>query len=259
MKHLSEEEMVEQYCGGVLETGAQLHLAECEECATAFARLETDLATVRTMEVPERDAAYGERMWARVAERLPMESPRENAPARKRFWEVALGRGLVYAAAGAALVAGAFYLGRVWEHGHAPRTEAKSMPAPAQQHVVVVVLGDHLDRSERLLVELKHAGADDAESVSPLKDEARNLLAANHVFRADAEKSGDAELSEALDHLDRLLTEMANQPGGMNAAAIARLQDEMNTDGLLFDVRVLRSRHPHRDATARVVAKGGTA
>jgi len=32
-------------------------------------------------------------------------------------------------------------------------------PTSARQRVVVVVLGDHLDRSERLLVELNHAGS----------------------------------------------------------------------------------------------------
>jgi hypothetical protein len=41
--------------------------------------------------------------------------------------------------------------------------------------VVVVVLSDHLDRSERLLVELKHADAENTALASPLRDEARSL------------------------------------------------------------------------------------
>ena len=51
--------------------------------------------------------------------------------------------------------------------------------------------------------------------------------------------------------LQRLLDELANQSGGVNSATIARLQEEMNADGLLFQVRVLRSRIPEQEAGAR--------
>jgi len=123
----------------------------------------------------------------------------------------------------------------------------------------VVVLGDHLDRSERLLVELKHADAEDPDLVTPLREEARNLLGANREFRDEAEQEGDASLVEALNHLDKLLTEIANQPGGLDAAALQKIRDEMNADGLLFEVRVLRSQNPHRTKAVRVAARGGAA
>jgi hypothetical protein len=122
----------------------------------------------------------------------------------------------------------------------------------------VVVLGDHLDRSERLLVELKHANADAAD-LAPLPDEARSLLAANRVFRDDAEAEGDPSLTKALDHLDQVLTEIASRPGGLDAAEAARIRDEANADRLLFEVRVLRSKNPHRMNAVRVIAKGGAA
>jgi hypothetical protein len=37
----------------------------------------------------------------------------------------------------------------------------------------------------------------------------------------------------------------------VNSATITRLQEEMNADGLLFQVRVLRSRIPEQEAGAR--------
>jgi len=158
------------------------------------------------------------------------------------------------------LVLAAFQVGRMWEHRQQPRTTAAKTPAPVErQVVVVVVLGDHLDRTERLLVELKHADGEDAEVVKPLREEARSLLAANHVFREDADKTDDEALQKALDHLDHLLTAVAYEPGGLNARSIARLQKEMKADGLLFEVRVLKSRTPRREMTARVTAKGGAA
>ncbi len=253
MKHLSQEDMVEQYYK-TAGANASRHLEECEECAAEFSAVESDLDALRPMEIPERGENYGEQMWARVASSMP-------ARARKRprlgWW-----RGLAYAAGCAVLLAAAFYGGRMYESWHHHQTIArrgpKPMPAP-QQKVVVVVLGDHLDRSERLLVELKHADADESETVKPLADEARSLLVANHEFREDAAKSGDAELTQALEHLDTLLAEMANQPGGLNAEKIARLQVEMKNDGLLFEVRVLRAKNPHRSAAVSVVARGGAA
>jgi hypothetical protein len=119
------------------------------------------------------------------------------------------------------------------------------------QRVVVVVLSDHLDRSERLLVELKHA--EGGGVAFPLRDEARSLLPANRICRKNAKQDDDRALSTALDRLDHLLVELANQPDGLNSQTISRLQDEMNVDGLLFEVRVLRSRqaasstHPKGD------------
>jgi hypothetical protein len=120
-----------------------------------------------------------------------------------------------------------------------------------------VVLSDHLDRSERLLVELKHADAESPEMVSPLRDEAQSLLAANHICRQNASKDDDPSLAAALDRLDHLLKELASQPGGLNMATLTRLQNETNADGLLFEVRVLRSRLPGPPAEAGET-KGGT-
>lgn len=255
MKHYTDEELVERYYSSS-ETGnpGAGHLEECPECSTALAALEIDLAVMRPVDVPERGENYGEQMWARVEASLPPRSSRRRP-------RVALWRGLGYAAGCAALVAASFYGGRAYEHWQHRTTEAQRRrpAAPAQPKVVVVVLGDHLDRSERLLVELKHADPDSPELVKPLTDEARGLLAANRVFRDEAQRDGDAALTLALNHLDQVLTEIANRPGGLDAAALDRVKNEMNADGLLFEVRVLRSKNPHRNKSVRVIARGGVA
>jgi hypothetical protein len=257
MKHLSEVGLVEHYFGDPGSRSfriAQRHVEGCSECAEDGKRLSEDMKVMQGMDYKELSADYGESVWRRVASALPA-LPIEEAPTRRFNWV----RGLSYAAACGVLVLAAFQVGRVWEHGQRPRITVAKTPAPVERQVVVVVLGDHLDRTERLLVELKHADGEDAEVVNPLREEARSLLAANHVFREDADKSDDAALKKALDHLDHLLTDVAYEPGGLNPASIARLQKEMTADGLLFEVRVLRSRTPHREMMARVAAKGGTA
>ena len=255
MMHLTEEEMMEQVYGESENTTAvERHLAACRECANSFSELQRDLAALNRVEAPARDIGYGERVWASIAPLLPVYRTE-----KRTWWTTGVWKGLAYAAACALLVAFAFYAGRVWEQKKQPPV-AHIQPASPQvkQPIVVVVLDDHLDRSERFLVELKHADMDSAAMVSPMGDEARSLLAANRVARKDAAQENDPDLTTALDHLDRLLAEAANEPGGLNGATIAKLQDEMNADGVLFEVRVLRSRIAHRNGDGNIPSKGGT-
>jgi hypothetical protein len=169
--------------------------------------------------------------------------------------------GLMASTACALLVVAAFFAGRRWEHRQQPQTVVATHPAPAppEKRVLVVVLGDHLERSERLLVQLKHANADDTELASPLRDEAKTLLVANRTCRQEAESSGDPALTHALDRLNQLLNELANHPGTLDADALARLQQQIEKDGLLFEVRVLRARIPERHAANHKPFKGGIA
>jgi hypothetical protein len=261
MKHLSEEEMIAQVYGEGDKTTVEWHLEGCAECSKAYAALQSDLAEMKFAEPPELDAFYGERVWASLSGSL------RAYEARKRMWPGGgLWRGLSYAAACVLLVALAFIGGRLWEQKRAQNAaeinsqqkQPQVVPVPQHERVVVVVLSDHLDRSERLLMELKHADAESTEMVSPLRDEARSLLAANRICRQRARPQEDPELATALDRLDHLLDELANQPGGLNMATLARLQDETNAYGLLFEVRVLRSRLPERHAAAAGRTKGGT-
>jgi hypothetical protein len=257
MTHLSEEELIEQYYSKGAD-GLGEHLKDCAECAEAYAGLQSDLDEIEFAPLPEREGDYGEKIWQSIASSLP------TYEARRRSWLGAgLWRTLSYAAACAVLVIGVFNAGRLWEHKQQGSTTASIPPktqapvaAPPPQRIVVVVLSDHLDRSERFLVELKHADADSEEMVSPLRDEARSLQAANRICREDAKKNDDPALTKALDRLDGVLAELANQPGGLNAAALARLQDEMKSDSLLFEVRVLRSRIPDRQRTASNRSEG---
>jgi hypothetical protein len=244
-QHLTDQELIEYSYGEGDRAAIEKHFEACAECEKAYGALQLDLAEMRFSQPPARDASYGDRVWESLEGWLPA------YPVRKRSWlGGGLWRNLSLAAACAGLVACAFFGGRMWERWQT-KIAAGNHPAQAQPHahapqrVVVVVLSDHLDRSERLLVELKHVDADSIEMVSPLRDEARSLLAANRICRKNVKQDDDPALAPALDHLDRLLAEMANEPSGLNSATITRLQDEMNKDGLLFEVRVLRSRIPH--------------
>lgn len=271
MNHLQEEILIAHFYGEA-EDSARVgsHLAACGECATAFAALQRDLAEMKRMEAlgldpsgqtapgendSRQDAAYGERVWASIAPSLTA-----YCPAKKRRLGFGLGRGLGYAAC-ALLLAATFYSGRLWEQRQSGATAAHTTLPPSPQakpHVVVVVLSDHLDRSERLLVELKHADVDSAETFQPMRDEARTLLAANRICQRNSASKDDPQLVAALDRLNTLLGELANQPDGLNATNLARLQAEMSAEGLLFEVRVLRSRVENHAAAKVPQSMGGT-
>jgi hypothetical protein len=249
MKHLSEEELIDLYYSKN-KAKIERHLEVCAECAQAFAALQSDLAGMEFAAPPARDAAYGERVWASISGSLPRKE------ARKLNWRrIGLWRGLSYASACVLLIACVFHAGRLWEH----RQIAVKNPAPPEgkQRVVVVLLGYDLDRSERLLVELKHAGADSAEMTSPLRDEARSLLADDRLCLQQAKQQDDPALAATLDRLDRLLTELANAKGELSTADLTRLQHKLQSDNLLFDVRVLRSRVPDRQTAVNDRPNGG--
>lgn len=262
--------MIEQAYGEGERHGAR-HLEDCPECARSLDELRADLSGLRGTEAPARGDSYGEQVWSAIQGSLPVYAKTRRP--RLAGWSgagIVAGRlrGLAYAGVCALLVAVAFYAGRNWEHWTArPNTAQNGTPKgggaqgktpQALQPIVVVVLSDHLDRSERLLVELKHVDARNSDMMPPLRDEAESLLKANRVCRKRAEESGDPALETALDRLDHLFTEMSDQSGGLDAAAIARLKEEMNADGLLFEVRVLRTRVHDQKPAGEGRLNGGT-
>jgi hypothetical protein len=234
MKHLQEVVLIEHYYKESADMAdCDRHLKACADCAQRYADLRRDLEAVKPSTPPARGEDYGHKIWQSIRSSLPVYKP------TKRGW-IPAWRPVAWAGACALLVAVAFVAGRQWERKQMPQVAVKADPQ-VRQRVVVVVLGDHLDRSERLLVELNHAGGDDL-SAMPLRSEARELLASNRLIRQSAMQAGDRNVEASLDHLERLLVELANQPDAPSDADLVRLRQEMNTDGLLFDIRVLRSR-----------------
>jgi hypothetical protein len=246
MKHLNEEELVDHFYGEATAPAfAEHHLRECNVCAEAYAALRQDLTSIKSAAVPARPASYGERVWQSLRNSLPVYEKQ-----KRRWVNFNFLQSLGYATAYIVLIAAVFFSGRQWEHRQHPNIQSAGTDQAAQPRIpiIVVVLGDHFDRSERLLVELNHAN--DAGAVMPVKAEAQDLLSVNRLYRESASRAGDRQLSAALDRLERVLVEIVNEPEGSSPAQLARLQKEMNTDGLLFEVRVLRSRIPDQQASA---------
>jgi hypothetical protein len=255
MKHLTEEELVEHYYGEDLyKADAELHLQACGQCAHAYEELGKLLGSVRTAEPPARGVEYGEHVWQSIQGSLP------RYPEKKKRFSFFAWPQLAYAVASLIFVAAAFLAGRVWEHTHRPPAVAETpkQSGEPRERVVLFVLDNHLDRSERLLVQLNHAGAEEERVDLPLRTEAQQLLTDNRLYRQSITKSNDPALNAALDHLERVLLEVANSPGELSSADVARIEQEMNTQGLLFQIRVLRSKVSEQETHAQSVRKGVT-
>lgn len=234
MNHLEEAELVEHYYEESVSMGeSERHLKACPVCARRYAELCRVLDAVDTPTAPARKEDYVEQVWQSIGTSLPRyEKPKSSW---FRFY-----RPLGWAAACVLLVAVAFVAGRKWERKQGSSV-AVAVDPQARQRVVIVILGDHLDRSERLLVQLNHAEGSDLSAL-PLRSEARELLASNRLVRQSAMQAGNLNVEPSLDRLERLLMELSNEPDSLTEADLDRLRQEMNTDGLLFDIRVLRSR-----------------
>jgi hypothetical protein len=255
MKHLTEEELIDHYYAEDLyKADAEAHLQACSLCAQAYDDLGKLLASARAPQPPVPSADYGAHVWHSIQSQLQPYQPKQKRS--YLHWPRFSLPQLAYAAACILFVAGAFVAGRIWEQTHGKPSIAALPPQQSKERVVLFVLDSHLDRSERLLVQLNHAGAEEEKVDLPLQAEARQLLTDNRLYRQSVSKTSDPLLTAALDHLERVLLEVANSPDELSSADVARIEQEMNTQGLLFQIRVLRTKVSQQESHAQVIHKG---
>ncbi|WP_263351139.1 hypothetical protein [Acidicapsa acidisoli] len=254
MKHITEPELIEYFYGESADQRAvQEHLAECAECVAMGRELARDMAEIRLNDCEsERSDEYGDEVWHAIR---PLLTPYLQTPSPRRLWPWRthwnLRPGLGFAGAVVVLSAiafAAFYSGRLWEQKQMPQLAATNN-TQAGQRIILFVVSDHLDRSQRLLAELNDP--DQAAADHSLQATARELLTENRLYRQSAERGSsakdgaqaqDSSLEAILNDLEPVLVELANQPDDLNRAAIMRLRKQLHTAGLLFEIRVLRSK-----------------
>jgi hypothetical protein len=109
------------------------------------------------------------------------------------------------------------------------------------QRVVLVAVGDHLERSQMLLVEIMNTDATSPGDLASEEKQARDLLDANHLYRVSAQRTGDPQIARLLDELGRVLTEIANSPSDLSPADLQQIRGRIQSEGLLFKVRIVGS------------------
>lgn len=233
MNHLSEEQIVLHYYGDA-EGAAEIerHLSACAECRADFARVQAMLQQIAPIEVPEPSAGFEEKTWLNL---------RDHLTEKRGFLRRLFGAQQKWALAGAMvlLLAAAFVAGRFWPRPEPPIAQNPAAVNP--QRIVLVAVGDHLERSQMLLVEIMHNDDTGHIDFSAEQQLARELLDDNHLYRVSAQQAGDPQVARVLDELGRVLAEIANGPSEITAGDLRQVRDSIQSEGLLFKVRVIQS------------------
>jgi hypothetical protein len=249
MNHLNEEQLVLYYYGeeapGV--DGVEQHLGECEACRETYHTLQRVLNSVDSLPVPELGAEYEERVWKGVERQLPR---RKSIAVRWLSW-----RPILAMAALVALLASAYVAGR---SGRAPKTNAVA-DAQVRERILLVAVGDHLERSRTVLVELANAGApkDGQLDISYEQKAAEDLLESNRLYRQTAVSTGDTSTVDMLEELERTLLEIAHSPSSVSEKQLDGLRKQIEDRGILFKVKVFGTEVEQRQAAPSPVGNAG--
>jgi anti-sigma factor RsiW len=247
--HLNEDDLVLHYYGEMSageEAHAGAHLASCAACQASYTRLQRVMAFVDSAPAVEAAPGFERIAWARLEPALL--SPRR---ASSWFsWFVFSPARLAFTAGIVMLIGAAFMAGRM------TRTAAPAgAPQSAQQvreRILLVDLGEHLDRSQMVLVEL--VSADDSGGnvdISLEQSRAEQLVSANRLYRQTALSTGDAAMASVLDELERVLVDIAASPSTVTAADLDSVRRRIESKELLFKVRVVSSQVRDRQRAAR--------
>ena len=241
--HLTEDDLVLHYYGEMAqdqEAAAAAHLGACSVCRTEYNRLQRVLHAIDdTAALPlELPPSFERTVWARLEPRLRQE--------RRGWisWLLMSPAPLAFAATVVVLVAGAFFAGRALAPAPAGPAAATAGATAEQirERILLVDLGEHLDRSQMVLVEL--VSTDDTGSIDISHERARaeQLVSDNRLYRQTAEQTGDAAVSDLLDEIERVLTEVAASPERVSAEDLADVRRRIESRDLLFKVRIVGSK-----------------
>jgi hypothetical protein len=257
MNHLTEEQLVLHYYGEESDTlAAEQHLEECGECRTLYGSLQRVLNVVDSLPVPERGAEYGAQVWNRLEPRLG---------ARRRWFQFPVLPAWRWAAAGTAfagLLVAAFLAGRFYPHTQTPSragrvqmAAAGSPDAKAGERVLLVAVGDYLERSQMVLIELANANPSKTVDISSEQERAADLVTEARLYRQTADDTGHTAMAGVLDELERVLLDIAHSPSQMSPRDIEGLRQRLQADGILFKIRVLGSNVRNQEEPAASAAR----
>ncbi len=251
-KHLTEDEMILLHYKEMKDSAsARRHLDSCDECRAGLEALASDLAPLGQLEVPQRGAQYGAQVWERIAPRL------EARPARttSRLDSIVVRHRAVWAIAAAMILmlAAGFLAGRLLPRPTVvdPANVAQAAPGDGRERILRAAVDEHLQRSQRMLVDLANAGGTNVPlDVTRSQERAEELLSDNRLYRQTAAQRGDAAAAQVLDDLERSLLEIARGPAKLSAAQLAELQQRLERQGVILKIRLYGSGQKQHERAA---------
>ena len=254
--HLSEDELILHYYGEtdrLDEARVEAHLASCADCQFANQQLRRVMTLVDSAAPVDAPAGFERTAWARLEPELDRNDSSWKTMLVRRSAKREGGWFPQWALAGgvAALLIAAFVAGRFTSEPSGITRGASPVVQIDPGKVLETAVGDHLERSQMMLVELANADADHADVFAAEQERAADLVAVNRLILASVEQSGDAAVAEVLEDLERLLLEIANVPADASSNELTGLQSRITTEDLLFRVRVIASEMRQRTLNDR--------
>lgn len=267
--HLNEEQLLDYRYGDLAEAKAAIekHLHECANCHASYESLKSVLAMVEALPVAEPGPHFEARMWNKIAPKLQRPGFDWN---KLTAWMSP--KHLVAYGAVAAMLVAAFFAGR---NSLTPKIDTTGTPqvadttnvsanAPGQvrERILLVAVGDHLDRAQSVLLEISNAEPGSKQNsevdISAQQERAQEMLVSNRLYRQTAEHSGDNAVASVLDELEPVLLEIAHSPSKVSSSELEELQRGIESRGLMLKIRVLDStvRNKEKPATQHSATRG---
>ena len=147
----------------------------------------------------------------------------------------------------------AFLAGRFTRTPQPPPTvmtlAGASISEQVRERILLVAVGEHLERSQMVLVELVNAQPGDRLDISGERRRAKDLVNESRLYRQTAVNSGDAQVAGVLEELERVLLEVAHSPARISGAELDSLRRRIEDEGILFKMRVVESTIRGRENT----------
>jgi hypothetical protein len=281
--HYSDDDLILYYYSEHQRPDAvEQHLADCRSCAAVYREIAESVAlAAASSEPPARGDDYGREIWQRIRRQLP----EQDVP-----WWVVWMRPQQLALAGgvAVLVIAAFVAGRSWperstsggrltgERGATLTAESGATLPPSRnasadrrspgeggsgspvidddagERVRLAAVGDHLEQTERVLLEIVNASStvEQPADLTSQQEWAADLIAASRLYRDASAAAGDAAVTLILDELERNLLDIVNGPGSLTPPQLEQLRMRLDAAALLFRVRVLHDELRQRELAA---------
>jgi anti-sigma factor RsiW len=247
-RHLTDDDLVLHYYGEMPEPDERrtaTHLSACGVCHASYRRLQRVLAAVDEAAVvgPELPEHFERTVWARLEPELRRDR------ARWFSWFVQSPSRLAWVAGVIVLVTAAFFAGRWLPPQQEAPAQASATPTQVRERILFIDLGEHLERSQMVLLEIASADADTGLDAFE-RGRAEQLVAASRLYRQTATLTGNNTIAALLDEIERVLVDVAASPEHLPAEQLAEVRRRIDSQDLLFKVRVISSEVRERQRSA---------
>src|SRR5439155_19528468 len=137
-----------------------------------------------------------------------------------------------------------------------PAVQQIAGDAQTSERVLRVAVGDYLDRSQMVLIELANANAEGSLDIAPEQERAQELISETRLYRQTAAATGDTPITAILDELERLLLDIAHGPSKLSPVELEKLRERLTAQSILFKIRVVNSNVRGQEEPRAVDAPG---